>query len=366
MIRDLRFLFIETAIIALATLSAVCVFKVVQPQRPKIVAVNETFPAGLYISGPAQNPLRSLYALKTQLERNELVLFGSSELTLTGEAAIQNLYPAACGKRVLAIGAAGFQSLPILLMLARAKENLSSKSKIAVILSPVWFSERATPSDAFLRELEPHAVVTLNQKGLPSEAREAINRELRTRGDEFAGLYPDWLINRFPFLAGLSRPRAVTVQPVEIKVETPAAVKDFDWDAMEEKWKKVQQERAGGNPIGTNLEFYNRVKAKNPPYAFKPPNFRETEKHDLFALSKFLREHGVHAHFIMQPIHRRLYNQLEPYDRLFDQVAQRLKADGHTWQSYFTEPFDLNTLQDSAHFSEYTWVRMQRELCSYE
>jgi poly-D-alanine transfer protein DltD len=362
-ISALRFLLIEAITIGVAISAAVFAFQWM-PKAPVEVPPKEvSLPAGKLLSRPSDTPILSRVALEDTLRRGDLVLFGSSELG-TNETSIQNLYPSACGKRVLALGHAGFQSLPILLALAEARQSLSPQSNIVIILSPVWFTERGTPSGAFLQVVVPHRISELlREKDLPDTVRSALALEIRTHRDELTGLYPDYLYTIFPALTRWTSARAPDLSGVRVTAEPAVATPGFNWDETENKWKEVLRLKSEGNPIGTTAEYYNRIKKYNPPY---PPSKLEPwriEKRQLYDLSAFLRSYGVHAHFILQPTHRRVYGPLDSYDRLFAEIEERLKADGHYWKSYFTEPYDLTLLRDAAHFSASAWVRVQREIC---
>jgi poly-D-alanine transfer protein DltD len=322
-------------------------------------------PASEFIANPAGDAVRNRVALETNLKNGDWVVFGSSEMTIPSDVAVQKFLPRACGKRVLALGQAGFQSLPILLHLAQARHSLSSKSKIAIIFSPVWFSERGTSSQSLLKFLEPYAISNLlRDPELPTAVPQALARAIHARGDEFTGLYPDWLFAHWPALARLTRDRNPNTALAQVSAEKAPDVTNFDWAAEEEKWRRKTETDAGGNPYGTTLEFFKKVQKHKPPYAFKRLDRWQIEKQDLIALSRFLKHYGVKAHFILQPVHRRIYNGLEGYDRLFVEIEQRLRADGHSWQSSFKEPYDLTVLADAAHFSELEWVRLNREFCA--
>ncbi|MBX3021706.1 MAG: hypothetical protein KF799_08535 [Bdellovibrionales bacterium] len=359
-----RFLLAELLLIAAAFVCAGLVFNYL-PKVPRAVQPAELhLPAGQFILSPAADPEATRIALEHNLSSGDLVVFGSSELSNNGPQALQNFYPMACGRRVLAVGQAGFQSLPILLTLAQARKSLSPNSQVVIILSPVWFVERGTPSDAFLRILPPYALPTLlRQPDLPETVRSTVAREIRVHREQFTGLYPDFFYPLWPALARLAPEQGPLPGITKVTAEAAVLSKDFDWDTALAQTKKALTDQAEGNPLGTTAAYYNRIKKYNPPYKPSPLDPWQIEKKDVLALSRFLHDHGVSAHFIMQPIHRRVYAPLDKHDRLFAEVEAQLRADGHKWTSYFTEPFDLSLLTDAAHFSDHAWVRLQKELC---
>lgn len=314
--------------------------------------------SGVMIPNPVDHPEWSRATLETALADGTHVLFGSSELTFRGETEPTRLFPAACGRPIVAIGRAGFQSLPILLTLAEARRALSSHSDVTIILSPGWFAEFGTSSGAFLRYLKPRMLrELLAQPDLPAEVRTAIARQVRLHRDDLTGLYPDWVL---PWVPSAVAPRLAPVAGAKLGATNPVR---FDWDAAEVRWRAHVVERARGNPLGLDVTYFEKNRGRAYPIA--PPKLDpwRIEQSDVFALSEFLRLYGVHARFIVQPLHRRVYADLTPYDELMSEIKTKLEADGHRWISFFNEPYDLAMLEDSVHFSAYGWVRVQREMC---
>lgn len=358
-----RFFAAEVLTVGLAVLAAWLVHHQIPFARPVPAPAQIDLPAGLFIGNPADDPVTARVALEHAFKTDELVVFGSSEMTETAPIALQMNYPGACGQRVLTIGRAGFQSLPIALTLAGVREWLNPSSRVAIILSPGWFAERGTPSEAFLRFLEPFKMAQLMRKpDVPAGVRRALAREIRIHRDELTGLYPDWLYPTWPALARLSRDRAPDLRRTRV-IAAPAVKREYDWDYEERTWRALVTARAHKNPYGVTSDYWEKIKSHKLPKPAPRLDPFGTERADVAALSELLRDRGVRATFIVQPIHRRIYRDLEPYDRLFADVERQLTADGHRVISYFKEPFDLTVLKDIAHFTEASWVRVARELC---
>lgn len=365
MAQAVRVLTTEIFIFLAAVLCAFAVFAQLPRAGGASVPEQVTLPPGEFIANPVDDTVRTRIAIETHLKSGDWIVFGSSEMTIPSDIAVQKFLPRACGKRVLAIGQAGFQSLPILLHLAQARQSLGPKAKIAIIFSPVWFSERGTSSQSLLKFMEPYAISNLlRDETLPLSVASALARSIRVRGDEYTGLYPDWLMTRWPSLARFARDRNSLRSQVQITAQPATEPSSFDWTAEEEKWRRKVEMDAEGNPFGTTMDFFKKVQKHKPPYPFKRLDRWQVEKQDILALSAFLKQFDVKAHFILQPVHRRIYNHLEGYDRLFEEIEKQIRADGHSWQSGFREPYDLTALSDAAHFSELSWFRLNRELCA--
>lgn len=359
-----RFILKELILMSAAFAAAVAVFQIFPKISPPAPPSEIQALAGQYIHNPAADFPASMARIRHALASGELVLFGSSELAAPGETAIQNLYPVACGRRIVAVGHAGFQDLLALKTLAEVRELLSPKTDLVFILSPVWFTERGTPSHAFLSALRDHELPDLlRQSDLPISVKAQLALEVRSHRDEFTGLYPDYLFTIFPRLARFTRDRTPDVAAISVREGALPAPRPYDWDLAERRWRDDLARQAEGNPLGTTVEFYNRIKKYNPPYA--PPKLEpwRLEQQALYALSEFLKSRGVRARFILQPIHRRVYGPLDAYDRFFAEIQAKLEGDGHAWTSYFTEPYDTSLLRDSAHFSPYGWIRVGNGLC---
>lgn len=206
-------------------------------------------PVGQLLPSPSAVP-ESSALISHALKNGDLVLFGSSELSNPGETAIQTLYPVACGKRVLAVGRAGFQNLPILKTLAHVRDSLSDKSNVAIILSPVWFTERGTPSEAFLGTLRPHELSDLlRAPDLPATVKSALNLEIQEHRDEFTGLYPDYLFAVLPALARFTAPYAPDFRGVSFTQEPLPAHQPYDWDAAATKWRADLLQKSKAIPL---------------------------------------------------------------------------------------------------------------------
>jgi len=352
----------ELALILGAVVAALFVVRVLPrapaPAMDRVPRVG----AGLSLPNPARVPTAFTNAvLSRRLRDGDAVLFGSSELAFDGVVAPHRFFPHACGRRILTIGRAGYQSLPIALTLASVKDALSPRSDVSIILSPGWFAEFGTPSGAFLRYLAPEALRTLFAKDdLPLALRAAVARQIRIHRDEFSGLYPDWLL---PTWSGLAEILPVSMGERYVVPRRPVPpAENFDWDAAERTQRERTVAEAAGNPLGVEMSYYARTKATLPK-AVAPLDRFGVERRDLYALSDLLKSSGVKARFIVQPLHRRVYRDLAAYDRRVDEATAQLRRDGHRVVEFAREPFDLQLLRDSVHFSGYGWVKVQRAMC---
>ncbi|HMN67180.1 MAG TPA: D-alanyl-lipoteichoic acid biosynthesis protein DltD [Bdellovibrionales bacterium] len=357
----------ELALILIATLCA-CFFLAYLNQNQK-PAASETFvfEAGAYVPEPLLEKYEYDALAAHALREGDLLLLGSSELTSPASTVSYRYVPRLCQRRVLAAGRAGFQSLGMLLTLERTRQALSERSKIAIVLSPGWFSQRGTSTNRFLNAADEAELIRLGaDPHLHKETRRVIGRQVRERRDEITGLWPYWALWSFPFtyadepMWGRAPEREfapVTLAPI------PTGRADFKADEKLERGKMDAQ--IAKNGFGVTDAVAAELNRRPPPAPASKLDPWEREVGDLFALSSYLKERGVRAHFIMQPVHRRLYSGLESYDALFARVEERLKADGHSWYTAFPEPYDLKWLSDRAHFSDYGWLMISQELCRW-
>ena len=357
---SLRALIFELTLMAGAFGLALAVSRALPGRTPAGRPVAADPGRAVMIPNPVEDPEWSRATLERALADGTPVLFGSSELTFSGETKVTQMFPKACGRPIVAIGRAGFQSLPILLTLAEARHALSAQSDVTIILSPGWFAEFGTSSGAFLRYLKPRMLRDLlAQTDLPKIVHDAIARQVRLHRDDLTGLYPDWVM---PWLPNL-RPRPAPVGLARLAPFAQMPAVGFDWDAAEAQWRKHVATRSTGNTLGLDVDYFERYHGRTYPMNAPKLDPWRIEESDVFALSELLRAYHVRARFVVQPLHRRVYADLTPYDELMAEVKTKLEADGHRWISFFDEPYDLALLEDSVHFSAYGWVRVQREMC---
>lgn len=303
---------------------------------------------------------------RTALQNGDLVMFGSSELSAPESFVIQKYLPKLCGKRVLTTGYAGTQSLTILLKLARMSSSLSPQSRIAIILSPGWFNSTGTPTKLFLESIQQEDWLDFARaQDLPPLSKQAVTRQLRWHRDQMTGLSPLWLPWSLPFLQNFLSPLALSDRPKATGVviepmPTPTADVEQDEKRLLEQYQQQRQK----NPYGITDEYWAKIAKKNPPFDSNPLDRYQREEQDFLALSDFLKSKNVHAQFIVQPVHRELYKNLEGYDQLFAKLEQQARADGHGWIDMMRH-FQPAYLSDGAHFSEYGWLQVDKKMCAW-
>ncbi len=361
----MKVLLIELLMFALASISAVFASQSFSPRPHLELPKQATLPAGQHFASPIDYPWQAWVSLSHFLQIGELVVFGSSELTSTSETAFQRFYPKHCHKPVLTVGRAGFQSLSILLALNEVRRSLGAQSRITVILSPIWFVERGTPSSELLRNLRARQVLEMAaDPATPQVVSGALTRAARNKRDELTGLYPDWLLLRFPFLAKNLNEKRPDFSTTQLTLDwSSIEKKDTPWVELVHRWLDIDLREGSGNPYGVKEHVFEKLQGKKLPLNASTLDPYEREYKDLLSLSRFLKEHSIKAHFVVQPIHRRLYTQLEPYDRLFEKIKTNLENDGHLFTDYFVEPFDLSLLSDNQHFTDSAMVRLEEIEC---
>ena len=311
---------------------------------------------------------------------NQIVMFGSSELSSSYGNEPFLFFPQKRGVPLLAIGAGGAQSLTILTLLLQHQDLVQPGARIVVMLSPWWFLNPGTEAGAFRRFTPPSALAKIYFD--PAIAPQFKAPLVQFMHDKMYQINPpslEMLLFRYPWLSPLNGfvhfvrvelPEFVRAHsriyqarwPSRFEfVAAPTAAAPFDWNAELAARKKENQEHSTSNSFGFADTSWPSYKG-TVPRELKNPAPAMTEIHDLEVLAEFLRSRQVKALFFMQPLNRLAYQKMERFEGVQRDVATVLAKNGMKYVDYLTLPFEKEMLVDLAHLSSYGWARANQEI----
>ncbi|WP_059379479.1 D-alanyl-lipoteichoic acid biosynthesis protein DltD [Achromobacter sp. PD1] len=326
---------------------------------------------GIYIpnlGNTLQEQTRNLSRMSQALRTGDrLVILGSSELTSNDLRFVPYRYLAdELQMPVLAYGHSGFQSLGMQLVLAAMAEDLSPASRVVVMLSPGWFDgEGGLGPDEFKEHANPLLPRLLRQP----EGRAEVVRWLQAKGD--AGVAWSMAAEQaYVFrqrLVDLWAPAAHAAPAPEREREgPPAAARVVDWEALAAEAQGAEQALMGGNRYAVRDEFFNKYLRSIPEggktaYLPQPLTGRD-ELRELDALMALLRQRGVNAFFVMQPLHPLVFKDLDRFGPVQREVAALCQRYAMRCMDMYSAPFEVGTLRDVQHLGELGWLRVNQKI----
>ncbi|MGE8689793.1 MAG: D-alanyl-lipoteichoic acid biosynthesis protein DltD [Achromobacter sp.] len=325
---------------------------------------------GLYIpnlGNTLHEQTRNLSRLSQALRTGDrLVILGSSELTSNDLRFVPYRYLAdELQMPVLAYGHSGFQSLGMQLVLAALADDLSPASRVVVMLSPGWFDgEGGLGPDEFKEHANPLLPRLLRQP----EGRAEVLRWLQAKGD--AGVAWSMAAEQaYVFrqrVVDLWTPAHAAPAPEREREGPAAAARVVDWDALAEQAQGAEQALMAGNSYAVRDDFfqkYLRTVPEGGKTAYLPqPLTGRDELRELTALMALLRQRGVDALFVMQPLHPMVFKDLDRFAPIQREVAALCRRYAMRCMDMYGAPFEVGTLRDVQHLGELGWLRVNQRI----
>ena len=97
--------------------------------------------------------------------------------------------------------------------------------------------------------------------------------------------------------------------------------------------------------------------------AFQPqPLTGNDELRELAALMQLLRNHGVNALFVMQPLHPLVFKDLDRFTPIQHEVNALCARYAMTCMDMYGAPYEVGTLRDVQHLGELGWLRVNQRI----
>lgn len=332
-----------------------------------------------------------------------LPVYGSSEFSAESEFHPSKIFDGKPDGFVpFLIGRGGSQSLVHVLSLAAQGETLRGK-KIAVILSPQWFTPEGITSQYLDQNFSPlQAYQILEDPTISKDLKQEIENRL-LEFPEVMSKYPTLKRNLLldQDTMSLSVPRQVeariagriehlglTVQDLydtasfvplvhEDRIQKNAGSDSswsFDWDKLRELAQKQGTEATGNNPFGILDSYYTKYiepqLAQNKGVESKAKLYPSPEYQDLQLLMKVLKEREAQALFVIVPVNGPWYDYIgfsrQERTAYYSRVAQMIKQSGFEVADFSGHEYDRNFLQDTMHIGWKGWVYIDEALDRFD
>ena len=377
--------FIIPLLLALALAWGLVQYGLLPPIHQTVEQAAPASADGLYIDRFDQNPALERLLFEPG-ETATISIFGSSELSYSGEAAPQKFIPQVSDFKVKTIGHAGNQCLSILCQLL-AKKNQLHHAKIAIILSPGWFESKAsrgTTSSVFL-EYNSEAMLQAWQQEEDEVAAYARKRiaelfpEFNAPGLELRNTYFKSKAQQ-SFLHGLAMNPLIKSNDLLRRVNSPQAnfnpkqetlpspqpeINNLPWDSLFENARKAVLAAATNNPYGIENNYFDAHIGKKRGNVQAVNNELNTELDDFIALMKFIRKEKLNVCFIISPLNALYYKNPEALSPCIHYLEKIIKGsneqEAYPLLNLYTasgEKYDKALLSDVMHLSHYGWYRV--------
>ena len=323
------------------------------------------------------------------LERGEIVLFGSSELTHTDHKYIPvNFFNKILHMPLSQNGHAGHQDFVILSQLAAlSNKKVRENARVVVFLSPGWFTGRYSKGTAIPNFLEYMNSIMMYKLYFKSDVDEY-----------FKNLISDYLDRNirkikmppciYRYAADYKSSKKLTTECKIVKtvldsIKIPHKnikkvvykIPKLDFEAMRQDAKKIAKASAN-NPYGINNDYFNRyvkpkIKKGHFPYKIKtPPDLEDNQEYqDLLNLLKLLKDYKIKPLFVMQDLNPYVYvKNRESMKPLLFAIKKKIKEYGYGYLdmwSYDKSAYEIGTLTDIMHTGELGWIKIDKKIIEH-
>ncbi|MFX4235656.1 D-alanyl-lipoteichoic acid biosynthesis protein DltD [Aliarcobacter butzleri] len=341
-----------------------------------------------YYTKPLQDTLQKTVSLQTDLESGKIVLFGSSELVKYPN---QRFLPQKFFNNELNIplrvqGNEGHQTFVIMSQLAALdNETIRNNARIAILLSPSWFTGSNENGLTMPKFLEYMYSGMMNKLYFESETDDKYKYLISDYIKENVSLIKDpSFIYKYP-LNVLEKDylnnemKKFIIQNFDyknIKVETLNYVKPkLDYDKLRAEAKNIEIPSSNNN-FGINNEYYSKfiepeIAKNNFPFSIIiPPELDKNEEfQDFLVLLDFLDKYKIKPLFIMQDLNPYVFaDNREEANELMATIKSKVLEHNFEYMDMWTykkEDFEMNSLTDIVHLDELGWIRVNQKIIDY-
>ncbi|WP_419671510.1 D-alanyl-lipoteichoic acid biosynthesis protein DltD [Aliarcobacter butzleri] len=341
-----------------------------------------------YYTKPLQDTLQKTVSLQTDLESGKIVLFGSSELVKYPD---QRFLPQKFFNNELNIplrvqGNEGHQTFVIMSQLAALdNQTIRNNARIAVLLSPSWFTGSNENGLTMPKFLEYMYSGMMNKLYFESETDDKYKYLISDYIKENVSLIKDpSFIYKYP-LNVLEKDylnnemKKFIIQNFDyknIKVETLNYVKPkLDYDKLRAEAKNIEIPSSNNN-FGVNNEYYSKfiepeIAKNNFPFSIIiPPELDKNEEfQDFLVLLDFLDKYKIKPLFIMQDLNPYVFaGNREEANELMAIIKSKVLEHNFEYMDMWTykkEDFEMNSLTDIVHLDELGWIKVNQKIIDY-
>ncbi|MEN8913573.1 MAG: D-alanyl-lipoteichoic acid biosynthesis protein DltD [Flavobacteriales bacterium] len=332
-----------------------------------------------FLTNYQNNVENELYVARSLLRKNQLTIFGSSELSGGKRPGLANNFlPDSLGIPVLAIGHGYHELFAIYCELLYFRPYLQG-SKIHIVLSPGWFEDgKGTLPQSFLEYVPPHFITRIiNDSSISSYHTNYLSKTYSTYyrselgGKRLEYKYLGAKERHIPGAEKIKNSLKPKHKLVVIEDKKDLKINPYpNW----EKWLNTSLDNSLKplNKYHIDSSYFERyVSDKNgnlKVITVDPvPSTNNDELSDLKQVLQLMKENNCEVSFVMQPLHPQHYNSLSEYEPIMDSIDALMAEFGHTdnYLNLFVtnnNEYEPGILSDVMHFSDYGWMKVNQFL----
>lgn len=343
-------------------------------------------------------------SLMNNLETGKVVVFGSSELSLTSKNTLQFMvsnFFSRNGQPVETVGKGGHQLMAILSELVALHSQKSiDNAKIVVMLSPTWFTGKyadGTKMSIYLKFMTNDMMYKLYTNNMVDDQFKFFIRDYITANEKrMSGSsrsydlmkqfgressYPDFSDGVLSYLSDtfsiLSR---VDFYNDQIGYESGAVVKyDFppvDYDSLYRQAMENNSQASTNNVYGIRNSYFKKHILKNDKGDIRissvgkiRPVAKNREYQTLLQLLQLLKEYKIKPLFVMQDLHPFIYTKdrknILPVLALVKASVTSAGFEYLDMWSYTKADYINGELKDKMHLGELGWMKVNRKIVEH-
>lgn len=384
----LRNLFYYHILPLVAALVIITLFYFIVPSSPKKYSLKnfegkETVEYGIYANFD-QGIDTELALISSINSKNQITLFGSSELSGKSDFFPSNFLKKECNLYCLSFGRAHHQHLSILCELMAAKDYLKN-SKITILMSPGWFEETGTNPQAFVEFVRPNFLKKIiTDSTINNEYKLHIGEYIYKHDNYFTQMSKE--MNYLKDFYLLHSKKDNMLLKIKLFLQTYHANRFYTDNVRYIPAKPVNTER---KQLAINIdslmhslqtEFMQNVQNN----LYVEQSYYETylleenkeqlegkveeidylntqELKDFEMVLWFLKDNNVNASFVILPLNPYYYKNLSAQENLINYLDQKIKKANFPLLNMYcsdTTKYTPGTLKDVMHVGDYGWVKI--------
>lgn len=329
--------------------------------------------------GQAETYTRNLANLCEKLKSGEeLVVFGSSELTHRHSYMIHNFLTEKLNIKTTSYGHAGFQSLSVYLLLSANKECLTEKTKFVWLISPGWFDTNGTQVPSYVEYVKDDVIYkTLNDPNAIKMQKEFIEKNIKsfeklTRAQEFLLNNDNFALRLYALRYGIYKEK-LTNKIIKPEAEAnPHAQVSVDWRAENSAALEYEKSLIGSNKFWVREEYFNKYLKNLSSGGVKYFSARAAsdikvgdELQSLKNVVKLLRDKSVKSILILQPLNSRVYNDFDVVEPIYKELNLTAKSENINVLDMSKIRNEYGLMSDGMHLGAVGWMRINKFVAEY-
>ena len=333
--------------------------------------------------------------LMSNIDRNTVILMGSSELIVNKDKKYQPKYLFNHEDlKIMQIGGYDSQNIVHATILGSIGNAITSK-KLVLIESVQWFDKEGMKGyNAVTKISKEHVYNALLNAALSLETKKKLidrviqlssnNLELQQKYREYKedllGDHPDKIRNQLNILdiyvSNLRKKNNFYFTGIkETMPLLPGSTPLIDWDALIQEESKKQELKSDNNIFGIDNYYYNKYlkpkmdSLKGSQKELTYSDFNSPEYQDMELFLQIAKELGIEVEVIIQPVNGLWYDyigfdkskRIEAYTNI-QRIAEKFNAKVVNYENYEYEP---EFMFDTMHFGAKGWIEVSKEIYNF-